>query len=105
MFFLLVALTFLVFVYEHSIIWRTCVLLLRIIALDHVREQTVVTLDHDCTNLMYVTNIWARHQSRSVHKDSNTSRISLTSQIFEYVTNLVEAERHLKNSGRPEAAP
>ena len=61
-------------------------------------EQTVVTLDHDCTNLVYVTNIRARHQSRSVHKYSMTSQISLSSEVFEYFTHLVEAERHLKNN-------
>ena len=57
-----------------------------------LREQTVVTLDCDFTNLVDVTNLRARHKSRTGHKSSNTSQI-------------LEAERHLKNNGRPEAAP
>ena len=56
-----------------------------------LREQTVITFDHDVTNLVslqifaYFTNL-------------------VSSQKYKYVTNLVEAERHLKNNGRPEAA-
>ena len=48
-----------------------------------LREQTVVTLDRDFTDLGAVTNLRIRHTS------SYTSQISLRSQIFVYVTNLV----------------
>ncbi len=48
------------------------------------------------TNLVDVTNIRVRRKSRQRHKYSCTSQIASTSQVFEYVTNLLEAERHLK---------
>ena len=55
-----------------------------------LREQTVVTLDRDFTNLVEFRNLRARLKSRTGHKYSNTSQISLSSEIFVYVTNLVQ---------------
>ena len=57
-----------------------------------LREQTVVTLDHDVTNLV----------SSEVFDDF-TNLVEFTK--FADFTNLIEAEHHLKNNGRPEAAP
>ena len=57
-----------------------------------LREQTVVTLDHDFTNLVGLDIF-----------DDFTNLVRL--HIFDDVTNLVGGERYLKSNGRPEAAP
>ncbi len=46
-----------------------------------LREQTVVTLDRDSTNLVAFTKIRLRHKSRGLHKYSNTSQISLSQSL------------------------
>ena len=70
-------------------------------------QHTVIPLDHGFTNLVPFTFIRALHKSRGLHKSSCTSQISSSSQVFEDFTNLVEAERHLKNNcgRRPRGGP